>query len=96
VFEFAQDGFAVPNQARHRPEEKGSPPPGIRAMAVEAYSCRSQIPQKKASRMDSAMKTIWNAFSDILSDLDDVPVRHRPQRKKQQTGEKESGEASTA
>src|ERR1700733_4853820 len=78
-----------------------SPPPATRnrtpatryaVWRSEAYSFKSQTPQKKASRMDRAINTIWNAFSDILSDLDDAGVRHRPQCKGKQPGEKETRE----
>ena len=45
-------------------------------VAVGGILGSSQTPQKKASRIDMTTNTIWNAFNDILCDMDDVVVRH--------------------
>src|SRR5665213_2535682 len=66
------------------------------ACRLEAYSISSQTPQKNESRIDMKINTIWNAFSDISSNLDNARMGHGPQRQEQQSGEKESSASEHA
>src|SRR5580658_4154914 len=60
-------------------------------LRVSIYSCSSHAPHPNAISIDSAINTIWNAFSDILPYLHNAAVGHRQQRKIHQSGKKEDG-----